>query len=620
MSESTPSPEPATTIDPAVEQALSALATAQGAGKIAESTLNNVRRWLTEPGYAAYVPKILPLVQAGKFEELDALFWEVIPFGTGGRRGAMTEFGSATMNERTVAESANGIAVYLEKVRGKPGGRAVIACDTRLRSSEFARLSACVLSARGLHVCLFESFRSTPELSYAVRHLKCDVGMMISASHNPPSDNGVKAYWASGAQVLPPHDKGIIDCVYESNVIPVDDFDQAIAEGKIELIGADVDEAYVRTVALLSLSASRELKALYTPLHGVGETSVFRVLQEAEFEGIAVFEPQREPNGNFPNVPNHLPNPELPAVFGPPIEEARKTGAALVLASDPDADRLGVAVRSSTGEYVHLSGNRIGVLLADYILRKRKASGTLGPQHFVVETLVTTPLVAELARSHKIRAVDNLLVGFKYIAQTMDREGPERFVFGAEESLGYLAGTYARDKDASIAALYLCECAAELQRQNKTLLDRLDELYTAHGYFLEDQRSESCKGPKGRAMIEKVMDTLTNDPPRTLAGIELVRVRDYQKHEARSLPENVRIADLPEPQGDLVFFESAPSDCMISFAARPSGTEPKIKFYLFARAACPEGADLSGVKTLAATRLREFQEALSAWVHNIWAT
>ncbi|MBI3865355.1 MAG: phospho-sugar mutase, partial [Planctomycetia bacterium] len=583
-------------------------------------TLANVRRWLTEPGYAAYVSRILPLVQAEKFDELDRLFWEVIPFGTGGRRGAMAELGSATMNERTVAESANGLAVYLQNVRGKPGGRAVIACDTRLRSSEFAKLSACVLAAQGLHVCLFESHRSTPELSFAVRHLKCDVGLMISASHNPPSDNGVKAYWGTGAQVLPPHDKGIIESVYASNVIPIADFDEAIGDGRIELIGSDVDEAYVRTVARLSLSPARDLAALYTPLHGVGETSVFRVLQEAGFEGIEIFEPHREPNGSFPNVPNHLPNPELPAVFGPPIEQARSQGAALVLASDPDADRLGVAVRDTHGEYVHLSGNRIGVLLADYILRKRRAAGTLGPAHFIVETLVTTPLVAELARANRIRAIDNLLVGFKYIAQTMDREGPERFVFGAEESLGYLAGTYARDKDAAVAALYLCECAAELQRQKKTLLDRLDELYVAYGYFLEGQRSESCQGPKGRAMIDRLMEALTADPPRTLGGIELARVRDYRMHEIRSLPANERVAPLPEPEGDLVFFESAASDCTVSFAARPSGTEPKVKFYFFARAACAEAAALPGVKTLAETRLRELQEALSAWVHNLWAT
>jgi len=602
-----------------VEQALGALESAQGAGRLSESALANVRRWLTEPGYAAYVPKILPLVQEGRFEELDTLFWEVIPFGTGGRRGVMTDFGSATMNARTIAESANGIAVYLKSVKEKPGGRAVIAYDTRHRSREFAQLTACVFAAHGLHVCLFESHRSTPELSFAVRHLKCDTGVMISASHNPPGDNGVKAYWASGSQVLPPNDTGIIEQVYKSNEIPTADFDEALGDGRIELIGTDVDDAYVRTVARLSLSAARDIDVLFTPLHGVGETNVYRVLEQAGFEGVKIFEPQREPDGSFPNVPNHLPNPELPAVFGPPIQQAKKDGAAIVLASDPDADRLGVAVRDTAGEFVHLTGNRIGVLLADYVIRKRKAAGTLGPQQFVVETLVTTPLIAEIARSYKIRAIDNLLVGFKYIAQTMDREGPERFVFGAEESLGYLAGTYARDKDASIAALYLCECAAELKRQNKTLLVRLDELYAVHGYFLESQRSETCKGPRGRALIEKLMEALTNDPPRTLAGVELARVRDYQKHEIRSLPANERVGALPEPQGDLVFFESAPSDCTISFAARPSGTEPKIKFYFFARAQCPEGTVLADVKAATEKRLREFQEALSAWVQGIWA-
>ncbi len=612
--------EQTTTADSGVEQALIALESAKGTGKLSESALANIRRWLTEPGYAAYVPKILPLVRDGKFEELDSLFWEVIPFGTGGRRGVMTEFGSATMNARTIAESANGIAVYLKSVKEKPGGRAVVAYDTRHRSREFAQLTACVFAAHGLHVCLFESHRSTPELSFAVRYLKCDTGVMISASHNPPTDNGVKAYWGTGAQVLPPHDTGIIECVYQSNEIPIANFDDALADGRIELVGTDVDEAYVRTVARLSLSAARDIDVLFTPLHGVGETSVYRVLEQAGFEGIKIFEPQREPNGSFPNVPNHLPNPELPAVFGPPIEQARKDGAALVLASDPDADRLGVAVRDAAGKFVHLTGNRIGVLLADYIIRKRKAAGTLGPQQYVVETLVTTPLIAEIARSYKIRAIDNLLVGFKYIAQTMDREGPERFVLGAEESLGYLAGTYARDKDAAIAALYLCECAAELKRQNKTLLDRLDELYAVHGYFLESQRSETCKGPKGRALIERLMEALTKDPPRTLAGIDLARVRDYQKHEIRSLPANERTAALLEPQGDMVFFESAAGDNVISFAARPSGTEPKIKFYFFARARISEGTALADIKSSTESRLREFQDALSAWVQNVWTS
>ncbi|MSR58598.1 MAG: phospho-sugar mutase [Planctomycetaceae bacterium] len=596
-----------------------ALEAAVAAGKLSDTAAFNIKRWLAESGYAPYAARIQALIVAGRFDELDALFWEVLPFGTGGRRGPMSDFGSATMNERTVAESANGLAVYLQKAKGQPGGKAVIAHDTRNRSREFAELSARVLAAHGLKVFLFDSHRSTPELSFAVRHLRCDVGLMISASHNPPADNGVKAYWSTGAQVLPPHDKGIIDCVYESNEIPQIDFDQAVADGKIELIGEAVDDSYIRVVRMLHLSSAREISVLFTPLHGVGETSVYRVLEDAGFGRVAIFEPQRAPDGNFTNVPNQLPNPELPAVFGPAIVQAKKSKAALILASDPDADRLGVVVRDSRGEYVHLSGNRIGALLADYICRKRRAAGTLGPQHFVVETLVTSPLIASIAKSYKIRATDNLLVGFKYIAQVMDRDGPERFVFGAEESLGYLAGSYCRDKDAAIAALYLCEFAAELAKQQKTLLDRLDEMYLEHGYHLEAQRSEACQGPKGKALIARLMDELTSRPPTSLAGVELVRVRDYRHHEIRTLPENWKQADLPEPQGDLMFFESAKGDSEIGFAARPSGTEPKIKFYFFAKTACPAPEALGDIKTQTEARLRGFQNALSAWVQQVWA-
>lgn len=602
-----------------VPPALAVLEAAVAAGKLSDTAASNIKRWLTESGYAPYAPRVQALIDAGRFEELDSLFWEVLPFGTGGRRGPMSDFGSATMNERTVAESANGLAVYLQRAKGQPGGKAVIAHDTRNRSREFAELSARVLAAHGLKVFLFDSHRSTPELSFAVRHLRCDVGLMISASHNPPADNGVKAYWSTGAQVLPPHDKGIIDCVYESNEIPMVEFEQAVTDGTIELIGEALDDCYVRVVRMLQLSSARDLSVLFTPLHGVGETSVYRVLEDAGFEGVAIFEPQRAPDGNFTNVPNQLPNPELPAVFGPAIEQAKKSKTALILASDPDADRLGVVVRDSRGEYVHLSGNRIGALLADYVCRKRKAAGTLGPQHFMVETLVTSPLIASIARSYKIRATDNLLVGFKYIAQVMDRDGPERFVLGAEESLGYLAGSYCRDKDAAIAALYLCEAAAELAKQQKTLLDRLDEMYLEHGYYLESQRSEACQGPRGKALIAKLMEELTSRPPTSLAGIELVRVRDYRRHEIRTLPENWKQSDLPEPKGDLVFFESAKGESEISFAARPSGTEPKIKFYFFAKTACPAPEALRDIKAQTEARLLEFQNALSAWVQQVWA-
>jgi len=602
-----------------IQSAVTTIDKAVADKRLTAASGTNIKHWLTATGYAPYVPRILPLIDAGTFDELETLFWEVIPFGTGGRRGLMGEFGSATMNDRTVAESANGLAVYLHKVRGAPGGRAVIAYDTRHRSRDFARITAVTLAAHGLKVFLFDGHRSTPALSFAVRHLGCDVGVMISASHNPPSDNGVKAYWSSGAQVLPPHDKGIIDCVYQTNEIPTVDFDAAVKAGHIELIGESVDAAYTSTVLGMSLSTIRELPAIFTPLHGVGETSAYRVLQEAGFKGISIFEPQRSPDGDFPNVPNHFPNPELPVVFDPPIAEAKKTGAELILACDPHADRLGVCVKDRQGNFVHLTGNRIGALIADYILRKRDAAKSLSPEHFVVTTLVTTELTPAIAKSHGVRAIHDLLVGFKYIAQVIDREGPDKFVFATEESIGYLAGTYARDKDASIAALYMTECSAELRQQGKTLLDRLDELYAEHGYYFESQKSETCKGPQGRALIGKLLETFTTKPPQSLAGIELARVRDYAAHEIRSLPDNRRVADLPEPQGDLVIFESKKGECEITFAARPSGTEPKIKFYFFAHAPCPTPAALPDVKARAEKKLGEFQTALSAWVNAVWA-
>lgn len=603
--------------DPRISDALAKLFAASVEERITQSAATNCRRWLTEAPFASYVPRILELLDDDQFDELDRLFWEVIPFGTGGRRGTMGELGSATINERTIGESAQGLAVYMKQATGKATGTAVVTCDTRLRSDEFAKLTATTLAANGLKVHFFESHRSTPELSFAVRHLNCDVGVMISASHNPPSDNGFKAYWSTGGQVLAPHDQGIIDCVYQCGEIEKVDFDQAVASGQIEVVGEKVDLEYLNRLQSMSLSQARDVKAIYSPLHGVGETSIFRMLCEAGFDGVTIFEPQRKPDGNFSNVPDQLPNPERPEVFTPAIELAQSSEAALVLASDPDADRLGIAVRNQDGDYVHFTGNRIGVLIADYVLRKRTAADTLSPQHYVVETLVTTPLIGRIATAAGVRIIDDLLVGFKYIGETMDREGPERFVFGAEESLGYLAGDYARDKDAAIAALYILELAAELQAEQKTLLDRLDELFVEHGYFTESQTSVACKGASGKAQIDALMSAFRTRPPADLAGITLTRARDYGTHEIRELPANKQTEPLPEPQGNLVIFESKSGACKISFAARPSGTEPKIKFYYFAEAECQGKASLDAVKESTETTLQQFKDALTGWVNAV---
>jgi phosphoglucomutase/phosphomannomutase len=583
-------------------------------GKLATSSVENLRRWLTEVQYEPYRPQIHDLVAAGGWERLDLLFYEVIPFGTGGRRGLMADLGSATINVRTVAESAHGLATYLKSQIGSKQGSAVIARDTRNRSAEFARLTATTLAANGLKVYFFGEHRSTPELSFAVRHLKCDVGVVISASHNPPADNGFKAYWSSGGQVLPPHDKGIIRHVYESGAIPTLEFDRAVSDGKIVIVGEELDRAYIAAVQALSLSKSRDVGIVFTPLHGGGETNVYEVLHGAGFKCVEILESQREPNGNFPNVPDHFPNPERPQVFDAAIARAKKTGADLVFASDPDADRIGVAAKGQGGEFRILSGNQVGALCVDYVLRKRAAAGTLSPRSYVIETMVTTPLIAAIARSHNVRCFDNLLVGFKYIGQTMDREGPEDFVFGAEESLGYLAGSYARDKDAAVGALFIAELAAELRADGKTLLDRLDELYVEHGYYLEGQRSETCPGPTGRQQIEAIMAAFRTSPPQDLAGVTKAEVRHYKQNEIRSLPKNIKMAELPEPTGDLMFLDSAPGDFRCSIAVRPSGTEPKIKFYFFASAAVSEPSSLASVKALTNERLKAVQDAVSAWV------
>jgi phosphoglucomutase/phosphomannomutase len=531
----------------------------------------------------------------------------------------MAEFGSATINERTIAESAHGMAVYLGQVKGTlEGSRAAVAYDTRNRSAEFARITARTLAAHGLTVYLFDGHRSTPELSFAVRHLACDVGAMISASHNPPSDNGFKAYWSSGAQVLPPHDKGIIECVLQADEIPTIDFDQAVAAGRIQRVGEELDRAFVSRVVELSLSAARSVRAVYTPLHGVGETSVFRALEEAGFGAVEIFQPQRQPDGDFTNVPAQLPNPELPAVFGPAVERALQAGADLVLASDPDADRLGVSARTADGTFRQLSGNQVAGLLVDYVLRKRRDAGTLRPDGFVCTTLVTTPLVGALGRSAGVRVVDDLLVGFKYIAQTMDQLGPDRFLFGCEESLGYLAGQYCRDKDAAIAALYVMELAAELKQQGLTLWDGLDRLYEAHGYFLEGQRSETCRGPRGKEQIDALMRALRRDPPGRLADVLIDRVRDYREQVVRQVPGGTVLGRLDTQQGDLLFLDSAAGQTQFSIAVRPSGTEPKIKFYFFARGKAGGGRTLHEVKSQTAARMESLQTALVQWARDVF--
>ena len=605
-----------------VESALSMIEAAVTASRLTPETARNLSRWLSEPHYVEYRERLLDLIRREDFAELNRLFWERLPFGTGGRRGPMSDFGSATINDRTIAESAHGLAVYVKRWCAENGllkqgfpSRAAVAFDSRHRSQEFARRTACVLAAHGFEVFFFPEPRATPELSFAVIAESCHTGVMISASHNPPSDNGFKAYWSSGGQVLPPHDAGIIECVDATTEIPSIDFDTAVSVGRIKLLDDLMDRAYVRAVCLQSLSSARDITALYTSLHGVGESSVCRVVKQLGFAGVSIFEPQRTLDGSFPNVPDHLPNPERPEVFGPAIAFAKQTGVELVLASDPDADRMAVAVRGRSGEFVCLTGNQLGALLTDHVLSHRAANGSLSLDHFIIETLVTTPLVATIGQHYGVKVVRDVLVGFKHIAHEIDVRGPDHFVFATEESIGFMAGNYCRDKDAAVAAIFVLELAAELKQRGQTLFDRLDELYSRHGVHVEQTVSIMSPGPIGQARLARIMETLREAPIGRCGPAAWEAVRDYQRHESRSFPSNEKLADLPEPSGNLLILDGQAADCLVSLAIRPSGTEPKIKFYVFVRTGA--SPDLATAKCRATECASAVMNAMQLWVESV---
>jgi phosphomannomutase len=598
---------------------LAALEAALAAGRITAHSARTMRDWLTLPRYADFAAELAARIDRAAadpaaWKELDDVYWTVIPFGTGGRRGMMFPVGSNAINDRTIGESAQGLADY---VRGMlpPGTEpsCAIAYDTRHRSEHFARLCAEVLLAAGFRIFFLRGFRSTPELSFAVRHTGSTCGIMVTASHNPPSDNAVKVYWAGGVQVLPPHDKGIIARVMDCDEVRRSSFEAGVAAGRVRFVEEEVDPAFVAAVLEQSRPGPRGISILYTPLHGVGASAVVPVLRGAGFTRLRLYAPQESPDGDFPNVPGHVANPENPAVLAGAIAEARDRGDDLVLASDPDCDRLGAAAPTAGGEWRCLTGNQIGALLTDGVLTGRRESGALAPTDTVITTLVTTGLVRRIAEAAGVTPIDTLQVGFKWIGQAIDETGPERFVFGCEESHGYLAGTHVRDKDASVAALLLSELAAALAARGRTLHDRLDELFSAHGCHLERQVAVTLPGAAGMDRMREIMAALRASPPRELGGQAVVRIRDYST--LTTTPPGGPAVPFAGAKGDLVMFDLAGvadagtgepgrfpplSNCL---AARPSGTEPKIKFYLFAASPpCPP-AELPAAKALLAARL-----------------
>lgn len=581
------------------------LAEAEGAGRLSGTAAANIRRWLSEAPFERYRGRLLEDIERGAWAELDDAFYAVLEFGTGGRRGKMYPVGTNVLNDRTMAESARGLADYVTAKKGPRSSRScVVAHDTRHHSPEFAELCARVLAAAGFRVVLFRGYRSTPLLSFAVRHLHCDAGIMITASHNPPSDNGFKCYSSTGGQVIPPDDRGIIECVKAASdrEIPEKPMAEALADGSIAWAGPDVDEAYIASVLSESVSHARDISIVYTPLHGVGETSVAAVLRTAGFTGLHVLESQRTPDGDFPTVPGHVANPEYPKTLQAAIDEARSRGAELVIASDPDADRIGVAIPAAGdphGEWTTLDGNQIGVLLAAFVMKESEALGRLRSDHYIVTTMVSTEMTRALAAREGIRTEDDLLVGFKWIAARIEEAGPASFLFAFEESHGYLKGMDVRDKDASVAAMLFAELAATVKDRKQTVLEYLDDLYVDVGHYGERLVTRTCEGREGLSQIKAIMDAFRTRPPERIGGLGLADVSDYRQHEVRPLSRPGSPTPLPQPSGDLLIFHADRPGCR--FAARPSGTEPKIKFYLFAR------SDVDGPDSLPAAKERTRQ-------------
>ena len=430
-----------------IQEALQQLGVAAAAGKLSPRAVENIRAWLTAPYLAEYAPAVAEHVAARKWQELDDVFWTTIPFGTGGRRGRLYPIGTNAINDRTIGESAQGLADYVREVVGSKPLACAVAYDTRHRSREFAELCAEIMAAAGFKVWFLSGYRSTPEVSFTVRCKDCDCGIIITASHNPPSDNALKVYWSTGGQLLPPHDDGVIDRVNRVQQIERISWKEGLASGRIEYCQEEVDRAFVAAVMRQSTAGPRELKIIYSPLHGVGTSAVCPVLDAAGFKDVEVFGPHAAPDPDFTNVPGHVANPENAVVFDAMIARGREIGADLILATDPDCDRLGCAARltpAADAAWGTLTGNQIGSLLTDSLLAARKAAGTLHSKRYVVKTLVTTELMRRIADDYGVQTAGNLLVGFKYIGGEMDLRGPKDFVFGARNLMAsWLATTFA---------------------------------------------------------------------------------------------------------------------------------------------------------------------------------
>ena len=548
------------------------------------SYMEAYKEWCTNPYFDENTKAELAAIKDNQ-AEIEDRFYRQLEFGTGGLRGVIGA-GTNRMNIYTVRQATQGLANYILSQNGQEKGVA-IAHDSRIMSTEFADEAALCLNANGIKAYVFDSLRPTPELSFAVRELGCISGIVITASHNPREYNGYKVYWEDGAQITPPHDKNIL-----AEVAKVASFDQvktmkkedAVAAGLYKVIGKEIDDRYMEELKKQSIhpevikEMAKDIRIVYTPLHGTGNLPVRRVLKELGFEQVYVVKEQELPDGNFPTV--SYPNPESPKAFELALKLAKEVDADIVLATDPDADRLGVYVKDSkTGEYHSLTGNMSGCLIGDYVIgQRRERDGSLPADGAFIRSIVSTNMADAIADYYGIELVE-VLTGFKFIGQKIlefEKTGKGTYLFGMEESYGCLTGTYARDKDAIVASMTLCEAAAYYKTKNMTLWDAMLAMYERYGYYKDDVTSITLKGIEGLAKIQEIMNTLRDQAPQEIGAYKVTAIRDYKKDTVTDLATG-KVTPTGLPASNVLYYEMTDGAWV---CVRPSGTEPKVKFYL----------------------------------------
>ncbi len=538
---------------------------------IVEQKINN---WLTGNYEEEVKDRIRELQKTNKEELMDA-FYKNLEFGTGGLRGIMG-VGTNRINKYTIGMATQGYANYLKQSFPAKQVKVAIAYDSRNNSRFFAETTANVFAANGIKVFLFEDLRPTPELSFALRHLGCQGGVVCTASHNPKEYNGYKAYWADGGQLVPPHDKNVITEV--EKIESIDDVKWKGGEENITIIGKEIDEEYIKMVKSLSvypevIKQQQDLKIVYTPIHGAGITLVPQVLSSLGFENLHIVEEQSVPDGNFPTVV--YPNPEEKETMAIGLKKAEELDADILLGTDPDADRVGIGIKDNNGKWILMNGNQTAVLAFNYMIEARKEKGIAQPNDMVVKTIVTSDMINVIAQKNNVKCYD-VLTGFKWIAELIkEKEGLENYIIGGEESYGLMVGSEIRDKDAVAAVSILCELAAYEKSKGKTLYQKLLELYVQYGCYKEHLISITKKGMNGQQEIAAMMEEYRTTPPSQLGGSKVIQLLDYEKQLKTFLQTN-KAAPITLPKSNVLQFILEDGS---KISARPSGTEPKIKFY-----------------------------------------